>query len=63
MQLAPFDMTIVRIEKSSKTTTYNRVYLKLLDALAYVGGIFSTLLALFFFLGMFMRFYYEMKFA
>jgi hypothetical protein len=63
MQLSPVHMTILRIEKSGKTTTYTRTYLKLLDALAYVGGIFSSLLALFFFLGMYMRFYYEMKFA
>ena len=56
-------MTILRIEKSGKTTTYSRSYFKILDALAYVGGIFSSLLAVFFFLGMYMRFYYEMKFA
>jgi len=63
MQLAPEHLTILRIEKSGKTTKYTRSYLKLLDVLAYVGGIFSSLLAVFFFLGMYMKFYYEMKFA
>jgi len=63
MQQSPQDMTILRIEKSGKITTYNRKYLKIIDALAYIGGLFSSLLALFFFLGMFMRFYYEMNFA
>ncbi len=63
MSLAPLYQTILKIEKSGRTSTYNRTYLKLIDALAYVGGIFNSILAIFFFMGLFGRFYFEMKFA
>jgi hypothetical protein len=63
MNLAPIYQTVLKVEKSGKVTSHKRAFLKLLDALAYVGGIFNSLLAIFFFMAMFMRFFFEMKFA
>ena len=42
---------------------YNRAFYKLLAALSFVGGIFSSILAIFFFMIMFTRFMFEMRFA
>lgn len=56
-------LTTVWIEKSNVRTTYDRVFLKLLDAVAYAGGIFSSLLGIFFFMGGFGQFVYEMEVA
>jgi hypothetical protein len=56
MNVATLKQTIVKIEKSVRTTVYNRSFLKLLDAAAYVGGIFSSILAIFFFMNLFGRF-------
>ena len=44
-------------------TFYNRTFYKLLAALSFVGGIFNSILAIFFFMTMFMRFMFEMRFA
>lgn len=55
--------TIVKIEASGKLTTFNRSYLKLLDALSFIGGIFQTILAVFFFMAGYNRFHFEMRFA
>lgn len=63
MNLATKNQTIVMIEKSPKSTKHNRSFLKLIDALAFVGGIFNSILAVFFFMAMFGRYYFEMKFA
>jgi len=37
--------------------------MKILDVLAYVGGIFPSLLGLFFFLNIFALYFFEMSFA
>lgn len=63
MNLATKNQTIAKIEKSPKSTKYNRSFLKLIDALAFVGGIFNSILAVFFFMAAFGRYYFEMKFA
>jgi len=43
-------LTILNIEVSGRSVTYNRSYLKLLDAISYIGGIFNSILAIFFFI-------------
>ena len=55
--------TVLKIEVSGRSTTYNRSYLKLVDALAYIGGIFNSILAIFFFIEGFNRYFFEMRFA
>lgn len=63
MNIASLKTTIVKIEKSVRSTTFKRSFLKLLDAAAYAGGMFNTILALFFFMRTYHRFHFEMKFA
>lgn len=63
MNNAPIYQTVLTIERSGKTVKHNRSFLKLLDAVAYVGGIFTSILALFFFMGLYGRYHFEMKFA
>jgi hypothetical protein len=58
MNIAPLVQTILKIEKSPRTSTYKRTFLKLLDAIAYVGGIFNSILAVFFFMSLYGRFYF-----
>lgn len=55
--------TTIWIENSGSRTTYNRSFLKLLDAVAFVGGIFNSLLGIFFFMNGFGRLMYEMEFT
>jgi hypothetical protein len=47
-------------ERSSKTTTVNRQYLKLIDVISYVGGFFPTLFSCFFFLNSVGLYFFEM---
>ena len=42
--------TYLYIERSSLTKTVSRKYLKLMDVMAYVGGIFPALFGIFFFM-------------
>ena len=55
--------TTLKIEVSGKSVTYVRSYLKILDALSYIGGIFSSILAVFFFIEGFNRYFFEMRFS
>jgi hypothetical protein len=55
--------TTILIEKSTVRATYDRTFLKLLDAVAYAGGIFQSILGIFFFMGGFGRLVYELEFA
>lgn len=50
--------TTLRIEASGRTLSYKRSYLKILDALSFIGGIFQTILAVFFFMGAYNRFFF-----
>jgi len=42
---------------------HKRYFLKLLDAFAYLGGVFSALLGAFFFMTIFSTFFFEIEFA
>jgi len=42
---------------------YKRKYLKILDALSYLGGIFNALLGAFFFMNAFGKLFFEIEFA
>jgi hypothetical protein len=55
--------TWLNIQRSSSTTTLNRSYLKLVDVLSYVGGIFPTIFAIFFFVNYFGTYFFEIGFA
>ena len=55
--------TMLKIENSGRVTNFNRSFYKLLAALSFVGGIFNSILAIFFFMLLFMRFMFEMRFA
>ena len=46
-----------------KTVVHKRSYLKLLDAVAYVGGMFEAIVGMLFFMLVFGRIFYEFKFA
>lgn len=63
MNVAPLFQTVLMIERSGKTINYSRSYLKMLDAVAYVGGIFTSILAIFFFMGLYGRYNFEVKFG
>ena len=53
----------IDIDRSPLTTTYDRRYMKVLDVLSYVGGIFPALFGVFFFMKGFGLFFFEMTFA
>lgn len=55
--------TTINIERSGTTRIFNRNYLKLIDILSYVGGIFPSLLGIFFFMNAFGMYFFEMTFA
>ena len=55
--------TYLYIERSSITKTVSRRYLKMMDVLSYVGGIFPALFGMFFFMKFFGMYFYEMTFA
>ena len=55
--------TNIRIERSEQTNTVERKYLKLVDVLSYVGGIFPALFGIFFFMKAFGMYFFEMTFA
>ena len=51
------------ITSAKKTLLIKRSYLTVLDALSYVGGFFSTLLAIFFFIKLYGQSMFEMQYA
>lgn len=55
--------TYLYIERSSITKVVSRKYLKLMDVMAYVGGIFPAFFGIFFFMKLFSRYFFEMTFA
>jgi hypothetical protein len=55
--------TLLFFERSHKTILYQSGYLQLLDAFAFVGGIFSSVLALFAFMIPLNKMIYEFQFA
>lgn len=55
--------TQIFLQSSGKTLTFRRKFLKLLDAIAVVGGLFPVLLGSFFFMGSFGKYVYDMKFS
>jgi len=50
--------TTVYFYRSETSYIYNRSYEKLLDAISYIGGIFQSILALFFFVQLFNASYF-----
>ena len=42
--------TTLRIQRSEQTSTYDRSFMKVLDAVSYIGGILGILVGFFFFL-------------
>ena len=48
-----YNGTSIRLERSTISTLTHRKYIKLLDGFSYVGGLFPTLFALFFFMDAF----------
>jgi hypothetical protein len=55
--------TLVYYHRSYKTIVYQTKYLQLLDALSFVGGMFEVMLCIFFFMAVFGRVFFEIKFA
>ena len=51
----------MRIQRSEQTSSYERGFDKILDALAYVGGLMGILVGLFFFLESYGEYAYEME--
>lgn len=46
-------MVLINFQGSNYYTVYNRSFLKILDAFSYIGGIFNSLIAVFFFMKMY----------
>jgi hypothetical protein len=55
--------TFMLTKKSLVSTILDRHYLKFVDVLSYVGGIFPTLFSLFFFMKWFSAYFLGMTFA
>jgi hypothetical protein len=51
------------LERSAVTYTFNRRYLTFIDVLSYVGGIFPSIIGVFFFMRLFGIYFYETTFA
>ena len=54
---------MIVFERSYKTQVFEATYLKFMDAFAFVGGIFESLIGMFFFITAFGRMFFEFNFA
>ena len=59
----PDSSSLIYYHRSSRTNFYTSRFLKLLDAVAFVGGIFQAVLGFFVFMVAFGRIFYEFKFG